>query len=303
MIRSKNGNGKKNGNVRGQVVVVTGAARGIGAALARQLADRGATVALLGLEPTELAASAAACGDRAAAWPVDVTDSTRLAEVAKQVVDRFGRIDVVVANAGIGQGGTLLSSDPAAFDRVINVNLLGSVRTARAFLPNLVASKGYFLQIASLAAIIHSPMIGAYCASKAGVEAFANSLRIEALHHGVAVGVAYLSFTDTDMVRGTDAVTALRDMRATAPYPINRTYPLAPTVDRIAAGISQRAPFVYAQPWIRIAAVTRGLMPSLSARFGGVGVAEAESALFEAGTDATLPVGAGGSADWSSAKR
>jgi short-subunit dehydrogenase len=88
---------------------------------------------------------------------------------------------------------------------VIEVNLLGSVATARAFLPALLAAEGYFLQVASLAAIAPAPLMGAYCASKAGVEAFAHALRAEVAHQGVDVGVAYLTWTDTDMVRAADA--------------------------------------------------------------------------------------------------
>ena len=128
--------------------------------------------------------------------------------------DAFGRIDVVVANAGIATGGPFMHSEAGSFTRVIEVNLLGSVATARAFLPDLVESRGYFLQVASLAALAPSPMMAAYCASKAGVEAFAHSVRAEVAHHGVRVGVAYLSWTDTDMVRGADENAALREMRA-----------------------------------------------------------------------------------------
>ena len=91
---------------------------------------------------------------------------------------------------------------PPSYDRVIEVNLLGSVRTVRAFLPALVASRGYVLQVASLAAMVPAPLMSAYCASKSGVEAFAHSLRAELAHHGVDVGVAYLAWTDTAMVRG-----------------------------------------------------------------------------------------------------
>ncbi len=133
-----------------------------------------------------------------------------MAAVAGEVLAHFGRIDTVVANAGVATGGPFLDSDPDAFDRVIHVNLLGSIATARAFLPALVESRGYFLQIASLAAITPAPMMAAYCASKSGVEAFAHSLRAELGYKGVKVGVGYLSWTDTDMVRGADEDEALR---------------------------------------------------------------------------------------------
>jgi NAD(P)-dependent dehydrogenase (short-subunit alcohol dehydrogenase family) len=282
----------------GQVVVVTGAARGVGAMLARKLAVRGARLALVGLEPDELKNVAASLPGDAACWTADVTDRGAMARVADEVVARFGRIDVVVANAGVATGGPFLDSDADAFDRVIHVNLLGSVATARAFLPALVASRGYLLQIASLAAITPAPMMAAYCASKAGVEAFAHSLRAEMGHKGVNVGVGYLSWTDTDMVRGADEDEALRVMRARLPWPANRTYPLEPAVDRIVAGIARRSPHVYAQWWLRGMQPVRGYLPSI---VGGVmgrrEMRRAEPALARnAGVRRGL-VGLGGAAD------
>lgn len=248
--------------VRGKVVVVTGAARGVGELLARKLAARGARLALVGLEPDELKRVAASLEGDAAYWTADVTDRESMTRVAGEVLARFGRIDVVVANAGVATGGPFLDADPDAFDRVIHVNLLGSIATARAFLPALVASRGYLLQIASLAAMTPAPMMAAYCASKSGVEAFAHSLRAEVGHQGVAVGVGYLSWTDTDMVRGADEDDVLRELRARLPWPTNRTYPLEPAVERIASGIDRRSPHVYAQWWLRGMQSVRGYLPA-----------------------------------------
>jgi NAD(P)-dependent dehydrogenase (short-subunit alcohol dehydrogenase family) len=250
-------------SLRGQVVVVTGAARGVGALLARKLAARGARPALVGLEPDELKAVAEDIGPDAAFWAADVTDHDAMARVAEEVVGRFGTVDVVVANAGVATGGPFLDSDPAVFERVIRVNLLGSVTTARAFLPALLDSKGYLLQIASLAAIAPAPMMTAYCASKSGVEAFAHCLRGEVGYQGVKVGVGYLSWTDTDMVRGADEDDVMREARARLPWPANRTYPLDPAVDRIVAGIERRSAHVYAQWWLRGTQSVRGYLPGL----------------------------------------
>jgi NAD(P)-dependent dehydrogenase (short-subunit alcohol dehydrogenase family) len=245
----------------GRVVVVTGAARGVGAVLAGKLAARGARLALVGLEPDELKKVAGALPGDTACWTADVTDRVAMAAIAAEVLARFGRVDVVVANAGVATGGPFLDSDPDAFDRVIQVNLLGSIATARAFLPALVASRGHLLQIASLAAITPAPMLAAYCASKSGVEAFAHSLRAEMGHRGVTVGVAYLSWTDTDMVRGADEDEALRVMRARLPWPANRTYPLEPAVDRLVAGVVRRSAHVYGQWWLRGMQPVRGALP------------------------------------------
>jgi NAD(P)-dependent dehydrogenase (short-subunit alcohol dehydrogenase family) len=282
----------------GQVVVVTGAARGVGALLARKLAARGARLALVGLEPGELKSVAAFLGGDAATWTADVTDRAAMARVAEEVAAHFGRIDMVVANAGVATGGPFLDADPDVFDRVIHVNLLGSITTARAFLPALIASRGYLLQVASLAALTPAPMMAAYCASKSGVEAFAHSLRAEIGHKGVKVGVAYLSWTDTDMVRGADEDRALRELRARLPWPTNRTYPLEPAVDRLVAGIIRRSPHVYAQWWLRGMQPVRGYLPSLlGGALGRREMRRAEPALArDAGARRGL-VGRGGAAD------
>ena len=249
--------------VDGQVVVITGAARGIGAELARVLTARGARCALLGLEPGELAAvSATLPGSRA--YEVDVTDADALRAVAARVLADFGRVDALVANAGIGDGGPLLLSDPTAYDRIIEVNLLGSVRTVRAFLPAVVASRGYVLQVASVAAIVPAPMMSAYCASKSGVEAFAHALRGEVRHHGVDVGVAYLTWTDTDMVRAVDRTPGLGELRAELPWVLGRTYPLGPAVVRLADGLAGRKAHVYGQGWVRAVQLVRSVLPALT---------------------------------------
>ncbi|MGW4381232.1 SDR family oxidoreductase [Kitasatospora sp. NPDC004531] len=280
-----------------QVVVITGAARGLGALMARKLADRGAKVALVGLEPAELKAVAAQCGEHASAWEADVTDLDALTEVANRIKDRYGRIDTVVANAGIALGGPMQDSDHRAWTRVIEVNLLGSVATARAFLPALAESRGYLLQIASLAALTPAPLMSAYCASKAGVESFAHALRAEVAHQGVKVGVGYLSWTDTDMVRGADQDAVLRQMRAKLPWPANKTYPIGPAVDRLVAGIGRRSPHVYAQAWLRGMQSIRGFLPGLIATVGSRDVAKLAPELKATADTRLRPVGAGGEAD------
>ena len=285
-----------NGILAGKVVVVTGAARGLGAELARQLTAKGARVALLGLEPNELAkVSAGLAGS--AWWEVDVTDGAALTTVADEVRAKLGPAYAVIANAGIAAGGPLLLADAASYDRVIEVNLLGSIRTVRAFLPQVVESRGYVLQVASLAAILPMPMMGAYCASKSGVEAFALSLRGEVKHHGVRVGVAYLTWTDTDMVRGADERAGLGTMRGKLPGVLGKTYPVGPAVERIVEGIEGRRARVYAQGWVRSLNWVRAVMPSVLSVAPTRDVKTVESEIRAAGPDATTPVGAGGAAD------
>ncbi|MFI8996109.1 SDR family oxidoreductase [Streptomyces sp. NPDC053542] len=280
--------------LEGQVVVVTGAARGVGELLARKLSARGATLALVGLEPDELKKVAASLHGEAHSWYADVTDHEALARVAQEVKEHFGKVDVVVANAGVATGGPFVDSDPVAWKRVIEVNLIGGAVTGRAFLPVLMESRGYFLQIASLAAITPAPMMTAYCASKSGVEAFAHSLRAEVGYKGVKVGVGYLSWTDTDMVRGADQDDVMRELRQRLPWPSNKTYPLSPAVDRIVAGIERRSAHVYGQWWLRGMQSIRGYLPAV---IGSVG--QREMKRFGSRLDGMKVglVGAGGAAD------
>jgi len=289
--------------ISGQVVLITGAARGIGAAAAKQLAAQGAKVALVGLEPDELAKVAAACGPDAAWFEADVTDTAAIETAVQGTVERFGGIDVVIANAGIGAGGSVRDIDPAAWERVIEVNLLGSWRTIRAALPHVIERRGYVLQIASVAALAHPPFMSAYCASKAGVEAFADCLRTEVAHLGIDVGVAYFSWIDTDMVRGADAHPGISGVRQKLGRgPLSKTYPLADVADAVARGIERRARHVMVPSSIRAMLLLRGPLAGVLDRQGRREVpavdAELRAAIAREGAaTVSAPVGAGGDAD------
>ncbi|MFD3733746.1 SDR family oxidoreductase [Streptomyces sp. NPDC058632] len=249
--------------LRDRVAVVTGAARGIGAAVAGHLARRGAKVALLGLEADLLARVAGSLSADAHHWKVDVTDDDAMARVAAEVRDRFGPPSVVVANAGLAEGGPFVGSDPATWRRVVEVNLVGSAVTARTFLPDLLDTHGYYLQIASLASIGAAPMMSAYCASKAGVESFAHSLRAEVAPRGVAVGIAYLNWIDTDMIRDADEHAVLRELRAHMPRPARKVYPAADVAARLATCVERRSAALYVPAWLRGVQVVRAGLPGL----------------------------------------
>ncbi len=289
-------------SLQGQVVLVTGAARGIGAAAARQLAAGGAKLALVGLEPEELAQVAADCGPDAAWFEADVTDRAAIEAAVAGAVERFGGIDVVIANAGIATGGSIRTIDPDAWERVVEVNLLGSWRTIRAALPHVIERRGYVLQIASVAAIAHAPFMSAYCASKAGVEAFADCLRTEVAHLGVDVGVAYFSWIDTDMVRGADARPGIGTMRKKISGPAGKTYPLADVASAVTTGVAQRSRRVMVPGWIRGLLLLRGPLARVLDLGGRREVPAVERRMLEeierSGAAATsAPVGAGGAAD------
>jgi NAD(P)-dependent dehydrogenase (short-subunit alcohol dehydrogenase family) len=288
--------------LNGKVVLITGAARGIGAAAARALAARGARLALVGLEPEELERVAAECGPEAAWFEADVTDAAALEAAVEATVERLGGIDVVIANAGIGTGGSVRMIDPEVFERVIEVNLLGSWRTVRAALPHVIARRGYVLQIASSAAIAHPPFMAAYSASKAGVEAFADSLRTEVAPLGVGVGVAYFGWIDTEMVRGVDSRPGFAGLRAKISGPMNKTYPVDTVARAIVDGIERRARWVMVPGWLRALLLARGPFSVLIDRTGRREVGEVEQRLaaeieLHGAAATTAPTGAGGAAD------
>jgi NAD(P)-dependent dehydrogenase (short-subunit alcohol dehydrogenase family) len=249
------------------VVMITGAARGIGAESARQLYARGHELALVGLEPAELEARAAELGPRAAAFECDVTDRDALDRVVAEIAERFGGIDVVIANAGIATVGTVGSLDADEFERVVEVNLLGVYRTVKAALPQVVERRGYVLVVASLAAALHGGMMANYAMAKAGAEAFANSLRQELAPHGTAVGCAYFGFIDTDMVRDAYEHPATRRARRDAPEWITRPIPVSEAGAAIVRGVAGRRARVWAPRWVGAALALRGvLMPLLERR-------------------------------------
>ncbi|GGV99070.1 hypothetical protein GCM10010230_24270 [Streptomyces narbonensis] len=136
---------------------MTGAARGLGAALARAFDERGARLALLGLDEARLGTVAASMRAESACWRVDVTDDEAMAETARQVRSRFGPVSVVVANARVAQAGPFADTDPGVWRRVVEVNLIASAVTARCFLPDLLHTHGHYMQTASLAALSVRP--------------------------------------------------------------------------------------------------------------------------------------------------
>jgi NAD(P)-dependent dehydrogenase (short-subunit alcohol dehydrogenase family) len=218
-------------------VFITGAARGIGAALAARLHERGARVALAGLEPELLERTAA--GIDAPWWACDVSDRDQVDAAVTAAVEALGGLDVVVANAGVAAQVPLVGGDPSLFERTVAVNLLGAYYTMRAAGPHISHHRGYVVAVSSMAAAVHLPLMGAYSASKAGVEALGNTLRAELAPTGARVGVAYFAELDTDMTsRGFDTEAARRFLAGRTP---TRVTPLAVGIDALERGIARRS--------------------------------------------------------------
>jgi NAD(P)-dependent dehydrogenase (short-subunit alcohol dehydrogenase family) len=192
-------------SLHGKVVFITGGARGIGAEVAHRLRNKGAKLVLTDLDQAALDSLAAQLGgdERVLTVVADVRDLPAVQAAAAAAVERFGGIDVVVANAGIASYGSVLQVDPEAVKRVLEVNLLGVFHTVRATLPALIGRRGYVLIVSSLAAFAAAPGMAPYDMTKAGNEHLANALRLQVGHLGVSVGVAQMSCINTAMVRDT----------------------------------------------------------------------------------------------------
>jgi NAD(P)-dependent dehydrogenase (short-subunit alcohol dehydrogenase family) len=252
--------------LEGRRVLITGAARGIGEGTARRLHARGAQVALTGLEPERLERVAGECGG--APWfACDVTDREQVQRAVEGTVERLGGLDVAIANAGVFAPLSLIGGDPEIFERTIAVNLLGVYYTLRAAGPHIAHPRGYALAIASAAAALHVPLLGAYCASKAGVEALGNTLRVELHGTGARVGVGYFGFIDTDMVRrGKETRTA--ESVAGRRQVLLKPAPLSKAIDAIERGVERRARQVTAPGWVSAVLPLRMLLQPLVDRSG-----------------------------------
>lgn len=187
-----------------QVAVVTGAGRGIGAAIARKLAELGATTVLCGRTRSHLESSAktiSSSGGKAEIAVCDVTDFHLVEQVATQVEDTFGRVDILVNNAGIGGfGGPLHALPTDAWDAILNTNLRGVFYAIRAFAPMMIrAKRGHIINISSLAGKNALPNGAAYAASKWGLNGLSYSIAEELRTHNIRVEVVCPGSVNTEL--------------------------------------------------------------------------------------------------------
>jgi NAD(P)-dependent dehydrogenase (short-subunit alcohol dehydrogenase family) len=239
----------------GKSILITGAARGIGAATARLLAGRQARLSLLDMQGLALQPLARDLGETTLYQQVDITESEAIEEAVAATVERFGQLDVAVVNAGVVTAGSVQRGDPDAFERVVMVNLLGSWRTVRAVLPHIIEARGYILFVSSLSGTIQGPLHAAYNSSKAGLQAFASTLRLEVGGLGVGIGVAHIIYTATQT--GREAVEHPL-MRGLPGLPQMKPQPVEKTAAMLVRGIEQRSRTIIA-PAARLALLTPDL--------------------------------------------
>src|SRR6202163_3278549 len=248
-------------SVTDKVVFITGGANGIGAEVARRLHAKGAKLVLTDLDEVLLKDVATQLGeDRGLTVVADVRELSAMQAAADKGIDRFGGIDIVMANAGIGAFGSVLEIDPAAFKTVVDVNLMGVFYTVRAALPSVIERRGYVLVVSSLAAFAAAPGMASYDASKAGVEHFANSLRLELAYRGVDVGSAHMSWIDTPLVRESKELSTFQEMLAKLPGPLKKTTSVQECGEAFVKGIEGRKSRIYCPSWVGLARWIRPLI-------------------------------------------
>ncbi|KQS00570.1 hypothetical protein ASG12_06730 [Williamsia sp. Leaf354] len=235
-------------SVEGKVAVITGGASGIGAATARTLASKGAHVVLVDRADTVADAAldlARSKGNRHLGLRADVTDSASLTAAIATVIDNYGCIDILVANAGVAEAGTVVVTPIDALVRTVEVNLIGVMRTVHAALPHVIDQRGHILIVSSAAALKNVPGGSAYAASKAGVEWFGGSLRLEVAHKGVSVGVAHPAWIRTPMYDAQDKIDAVREAITKLPWPFSVVTEPDDCAAAFVAGIENRSRKVY----------------------------------------------------------
>ena len=253
------------GSVNGKVALITGGANGVGAEVARRLHDKGARVVLTDVDEVLLKEVATRLGeDRVLAAVADVRDLSAMQNAVDKGIERFGGIDIVVANAGIGTYGSVLQVDPEAFRTLIDVNVVGVFHTVRATLPSVINRRGYVLIVSSVAAYLALPGLAPYNAAKAGVEHFANALRLEVARLGVDVGSAHMSWIDTPLVRESKAdLSTVGEMLASLPGPLAKTTSVEKCGDAFVKGIEARKRRINCPGWVE---VLRWIRPLLATR-------------------------------------
>jgi len=248
----------------GKAALVTGAAKGIGLETARLLHARGASVTLTDLDQPEVEAAATGVGERTLALSGDATDREALESAVEATVERFGGLDVAIANAGIAPPTrSIRSMDPEAFERVVEIDLLGVYRTVHAALPQIIERRGQVVVLGSVYSFMNGVLASPYAISKAAVEQLGRALRVELAPHGAGATVVYPGFADTRMVRDAFEDPVASGLDEILPRFVMRRITPATVAERIVAGIERRSPRVIVPRWWAAYSALRGIFNPL----------------------------------------
>ncbi|HEX5376824.1 MAG TPA: short-chain dehydrogenase/reductase [Solirubrobacterales bacterium] len=252
-------------DLNGKVALVTGAARGIGFETARQMHARGASVAVVDLDAAEASEAAERIGERAIGIAADVTDAGAMRAAVAETVERFGGLDVAMANAGLAPPSiaTMRSVPAEEWERVVEVNLFGVWHTLRAALPQVSERKGHVVVVASVAAFANGMLGSSYMVSKAAAEQMGRALRTELMPFGAGASVAYFGWVDTRMVQDTFDRPGAGVLEEIAPDFLMKRITPEQAGAAVVKGIEERAPRIFAPRWWRYLSALRGLLNPL----------------------------------------
>lgn len=257
-------------DLNGKVALVTGGARGIGLATARELRGRGASVVVTDLDQGAVSEAAAQLGEsHALGIAADVTDRSAMQQAVAATVDRFGGLDVVMANAGIAsRTATFRAMSSESIDRVIDVNVMGVVNTVEVTLPEIARRGGHIVVVASIYAFTNGTGEAPYAMSKAAVEQLGRALRVELAPHGASASVAYFGFIDTAMVRqALDSDPLAEEMIAILPKPLRKRLQPQQAGAAVVRGIERRKPrIIIPRRWTALSVLRGVLNPLIDAR-------------------------------------
>jgi NAD(P)-dependent dehydrogenase (short-subunit alcohol dehydrogenase family) len=256
-------------NLNGKVALVTGSARGIGFETARQMHARGASVAVLDLDADEAREAAERIGERAIGIGADVTNHGAMMAAVAETAERFGGLDVAVANAGIAQSRlmTTRAIGTEEWERVFEVDLLGVWRTCRAALPQIVERRGQLVLISSVYAFMNGMANSPYAVAKAGVESMGRTLRTELIPQGASATVGYFGWVDTKLVQDAFAQEDSSRLNEFTPDWLLKRISPEEAAAGLVRGIEERAPRVFVPRWWRYISAMRGIvMPLLDRR-------------------------------------
>ena len=249
-------------DVCGKVVLITGGTGGIGSATARELIGRGAKVAIVDVDPRTPQIAACMSSHSAMGTIADVCDRDALDLAVAEVVDRFGRVDVAIANAGIlSRAATLRTTPTPSIESVLAVNIYGVVNTVQAAMDEVIAHRGQFVLISSVFAFLNGMGTIPYAMSKAAVEQLGRGLRVELAAHGVSTTIAYFSLIETNMIKqGVDADPLVDELLASLPRPFLKRLQPDTAATALANGLAHRLPRVVEPSRWKPLSALRGLL-------------------------------------------